>query len=182
MILDPEVAERYGDALFAVAKRRNELDAIWQDAEELMALVPRGSQIRTFLEGPQFNTADQERVVEKVFKGQLHELLTNLLHLLIHRRRIYYLEAILETFQRLVEESRGIYPAEVVSAVELNEAQKRDVEACMERYTQTDLRIHWRVEENLIGGLVVKFKDLLIDDSVSTRFAKLKHDMMAVRV
>lgn len=182
MRLDPEVAERYGEALFATARRRQTEDQLLREASEVLRLLQKGSDFRRFLEGPQFNTDEQRAVVERVFRVKYSELLVNLLDLLIRRRRIFYLEMILKEFERLVEEERGIFPAEVVSATTIEEDQRRALSNALEQYTNHTLKISFRTDPRLIGGLIFKFRDLLIDDSIKTRLDEMQHRLLAARL
>jgi F-type H+-transporting ATPase subunit delta len=182
MRLDPEVADRYGSALFSLAKRQELIDRIADEGRVLLELIPRGSKVRTFLEGPQFNIADQLGMIERAFKGRISDMLVNLLKLLIKRHRIFYLEEILKVYNNQVEEHRGIYSAEVFTAVDLDVTQKASLNYCLEQHTGNRLKIKYRNDPKIIGGVIFRFKDLLIDDSVRTRLCLLRQRMLAGRV
>ncbi|MFC1601468.1 ATP synthase F1 subunit delta [Candidatus Sumerlaeota bacterium] len=182
MRLDPEVAARYGTALYHVARDQGVVDALLVEAKALREIMRKGSKIRTFLEGPHFNTPDQKRVAQSVFRGQLSELLYNLLLMLIDRRRIYDFGEILKVYERLVDEAAGVFSADVFTAVDLDQGQQAELSGCLEGHTGHKLRIRFRIEPRLIGGVVFRYRDLLIDDSVRTRLDEIKRKLMACRV
>lgn len=182
MKLDPEVIDRYGRALYDAANRMSRVDQVEETTQVLVGLVPRGSQVRTFLEGPQFNVSDQMALVDKAFANKIDDLALNLLKILIRRRRIFYLEEILTNFHRIVEESRGVYHAELDAAIELSDEQKSRLQETLEKFTEHKLKINWRTKPELIGGVIFKYQDLLLDDSVRTRLRQMRHDMLAARI
>ena len=182
MILDPEVSDRYGTALFHVAQRGGKEDVLMEQLQILDDLVKKGSQIRTFLEAPHFSTQDQERVMENVFRGRVDDMIITLLHLLIRRRRIFFLEEIIKRFVRLVEEGRGIFSADVISAVDIDSDQQRELEACLEKYTGDNLRTQYRKDPRLLGGLIFRYRDLLIDDSIRRRLNEIRGKMLAAKL
>lgn len=182
MRLDPEVADRYGSALFSLAKKKDSIDRIDAEGEALLQIIPRGSKVRIFLEGPQFNIADQLGMIERALKGRVDDMLINLLNLLIQRHRIFYLEDILKVYSQQVEQHRGIYSAEIFSAVELDIAQQASLNHCLEQHTGNRLKIKYRLDQKLLGGVIFRFKDLLIDDSVRSRLNDLQQQLQASRV
>lgn len=167
-------AESYAQALHGAGKSADALAALREQSGELSALLEKSPEYGYFLESPQIATEAKHALTDKVFGDQLHELLKNLLGLLIDRERAILLPAILETFREILEREEGIYPADVTSARELGEDEKARVQAGLEKFSGAKLRIRYRVRPELIGGLVFRFKDVLVDGSVRADLRRLK--------
>lgn len=174
IVYDATVSERYGQALFNVAKRQGHLDAVKADSEQLLKLLERDSKLAVFLEGPQFPTEDKQALLKKLFTADLNSLLMQLLQMLILKGRIEYARPILTRFIALAEQDQGLHQAEVSTATELSDAEKQRVQQGLEGYTKSRLQIHYRVEPALIGGVRFTMGDLMIDDSVKGKLDKLR--------
>ncbi|MGI8906360.1 MAG: ATP synthase F1 subunit delta [Candidatus Sumerlaeaceae bacterium] len=177
ILFDPTVAERYAHALFNVAKRQGAHQQMLPDAEELLKLFAAKSSLRSFLEGPQIPTENKEQLLEKIFKGKIHDMAYHILTLLLKKGRIEYVEPILEQFRTLVERDQGIYEARVSTAHSLDEATKKQLQTALETYTKHRLKISFCVEPALIGGVRVTYGDTLIDDSVRGKLGKLRQTL-----
>jgi F-type H+-transporting ATPase subunit delta len=176
---DPTVAERYAQAFFNVARRQGVQQQVLPDAEELLKLFERGSGLRGFLEGPQIPTENKVALLEKVLKGKIHDLAYQMVTMLLQKGRVEYVEAILERFRILVERDQGIYEARVASALELDDAEKKQLQTALEAYTRHKLKLAFAVEPALIGGVRVTYGDTLIDDSIKGKLTKLRQHLEA---
>lgn len=177
IVYDPTVQERYAQALFGVAKRRGASGELQAEVEELLPFFEAGSKLRIFLEGPQITTEAKQQVIDRAFKDKVSPLVHQLLTLLLAKGRIEYVRPILDRFKVLVERDQGIYEAEVATAVELNEEQRQELLLALERFTKVSLRINYRVNPALIGGVWFKYGDTLIDDSVKGKLIRLRQQL-----
>jgi F-type H+-transporting ATPase subunit delta len=119
------------------------------------------------------------KLLDRAFKGRLSPLLINLLHLLATRRRTTYLDETLTLFQELVERAEGISQASVSSAGELSFQDKLRLKAALEKYTKSRLKIEYLVEPGLIGGVIFRFRDLLVDGSLASALEELRERMLS---
>jgi F-type H+-transporting ATPase subunit delta len=176
-VQDLTVAQRYATALFNVAKRQGAQDAVLHDAEDLLKLVGTQTKLRTFIEAPQIPTDVKDQLLEKILKGRLHDLTYHTLILLLKKGRIDYMGAILERYQTLAENDKGVYEARVVSAQSLQQADQGKLQTALEKYTGKRLKITYGVDPSLIGGIKVTYGDVLIDDSVKGKLGKLRQQL-----
>lgn len=177
IVYDPTVSERYATALFNVSKRTGEQAAVLADAEELLKLFAPKSKIRLFVESPQVTTEAKEELLEKSLKGKLHNLLYHLLGLLLAKGRIEYVTTILDRFRVLVEHEQGIYEAQVATASSLGDAEKNKLQSALEAFTKAKLKIRYHVDPSLIGGVRFHYGDVLIDDTLKGKLAKISHSL-----
>lgn len=177
IVYDPTVQERYAKALFGVARRRGAMEALQSEIDELLPFFDPGSKLRLFLEGPQITTEAKEQLIERVFKDKLNPLLHQLLIVLLNKGRIEYMRPILDRFKILVERDQGLYEAEVATAVSLDDDQKQQMQSALESFTSSRLRIQYRVDPSLIGGVWFKYGDTLVDDSVKGKLVRLRQQL-----
>jgi len=177
IVYDSTVSERYARALFNVAKNQGTLEAIKSDAEQLLILLKKDSKLAVFLEGPQFPTENKLELVEKLFTGKVQQMVSQLLVMLIKKGRIEYARPIFTRFIELAEQDQGLYQAEVATAAELTPDQKAKIQQGLEGYTNSRLRLTYRVEPGLIAGVRFTMGDMLIDDTVKGKLQKLKFQL-----
>ena len=100
--------------------------------------------------------------------------------LLMHKRRIGHLRDAAAAYKTLVEGKRGIVHARVTSAVPLVADEKTRLTQALERRTGLRFLLEPRVDEAILGGVVVQYRDQILDDSVRTRLRELRERLLAV--
>ncbi|MBI1783960.1 ATP synthase F1 subunit delta [Candidatus Sumerlaeota bacterium] len=158
--------QSYAQALFNVAKGRGTVAELMSQAAELAGVLAEQPKIAYFLESPQVPTEKKHALIDKALKGSLNPVLVNMLRMLVDRDRAGLLSGILTEFEEIAERAEGIYPASVTSARELREDEKQNLQRGLEKYTASRLKIKYHVRRDLLGGIVFRFKDVLVDGSV----------------
>ncbi len=177
IVYDSTVSERYAKALFNVGKGKAILDAVKDDAQQLLILLERDSKLTVFLEGPQFPTEDKLALVSKLFSGTAQPVVEQLLVILIKKGRIEYARSIFERFIELAEADQGLHHAEVTTATALSSDDQSRVKQALETYTNSRLHLRYRIEPALIAGVRFTMGDLLIDDTVKGKLDRLKFQL-----
>jgi F-type H+-transporting ATPase subunit delta len=104
------------------------------------------------------------------------------MRLMLVRRRIEHLVPALEELHELILHDRGERPASVTTAVPMDERQRGELTAVLEKLTGFRLSVRWRVEPEIIGGVVARCEDLLIDHSVRTRLDRIRRRLLQTTV
>jgi ATP synthase F1 delta subunit len=156
----------YAQALFSSGKRQGLLARMLEESKMVAALLKANPAFATFLEGPQIPTEKKRELIDRAFGRRLSQISINLLYMMVDRERARLLGRILEEFAEVAERAEGIHPARVTTAHELNFDQKQKLKAALEKHTDCRLRIDYAVKPELIGGLVFRFRDVLIDASL----------------
>ncbi len=177
IVYDSTVSERYAKALFNVGKGKSNLDAIIDDAQQLLILLKRDSKLAVFLEGPQFPTENKLALVHKLFGGKVQPVVEQLLVMLINKGRIEYARPIFERFIELAEADQGLHHAHVTTAVVLSQEDQTRVQQALETYTKSRLRLRYTVEPALIAGVRFTMGDLLIDDTVKGKLDRMRFQL-----
>lgn len=174
IVYDPTVALRYGQALFNVAKRQGKTAETLSDAEAILKAMTSDNRLRAFLESPQITTEAKDAFVKKVFEGKVEAPLFELVMLMMRKSRIESLRGVLEHFRGLVEKDQGIHEARVATAEPLDDADRKALEASLEKFTKAKLRVAYSTDSDLVGGVRFQYGDTLIDDTVRGKLDRLR--------
>ena len=166
------IAKRYAEAVFGIARAEGTFDR-WLADLEAMAGVQARPEIARLVAAPAIGMSAKERVLAEYLSG-VSPKASNLVRLLLHKGRFAIAPGIAEHFRAMVNEHRGIATAEVASAVPLNGAELEAVAHRLSAMTGRKVQIVAVVDPSLIGGVVARIGDQLIDGSVRGRLEALK--------
>ena len=177
------VSKVYGDALFEEAMEKETLSAWYEEVGALKAIFTEHADLVQFLNHPQIIKEEKIKVIEKIFSGTLSEGLLGFLVIVMEKGRQNDLPAICDYFLNRVKEYKKIGVVSVTSAVPLSDAQKADVEKrLLETTSYVSLETEYRVDEGLLGGLVIRIGDRVVDSSIRTRIEELKRDLIKLQM
>ncbi len=171
-------ARRYAEAAFQVAVRDDALDA-WRKDLDTAAAVVGEERIGRALANPAIPLETRIATAEATFGRLVGPKVMNLLGLMLRRGRIQELPRLAAEFSRLDDERQGIARASVTSTLPL---EPDEVSALKERLaSSTDRRVELdlNVDPELLGGLVVRLGDLLVDGSVRSRLERLRNRLVS---
>lgn len=166
-------ARRYGQAVFELAQEAGSVDT-WHKDLQLMAEVFQDRQVEAYFLDPKRNISGKQAAAGKMFDGRVQPQALNLLRLLVERGRIEILPLVLDRFETLVRQSLGIVTAEVTTAIEIDHDEEQRIGERLSRMTGKRVRIEKKVDPAIIGGLVARIEDQLIDGSVVTSLQQLR--------
>ncbi|MFP5342595.1 MAG: F0F1 ATP synthase subunit delta [Candidatus Limnocylindria bacterium] len=171
-------ARRYAEAAFEVATRD---DAVETWRTELDATAERIGEARVtqVLSNPSIPLHQRSKAVTGLLDGIAGPGLTNLVLLLLKRGRIVDLPRVAAEFRRLDDRRQGITHASVTSATALTPDEVRALTARLEQSTGGRIALETSVDEALLGGLVVRLGDRLIDGSVRGRLERLRNQLIS---
>jgi len=170
-------ARRYADALFSIAKDRGSEDAFLAELERL-AVILRDEKAASVFISPRLTLAQKRDLAESLAGPFSRETLA-LLQMLLERKRIEVVPALAEAFADLVREAKGIERAEVRTAVALAPDEEQMVTRWLEARTGRRVEIESHVDPEIIGGVVARVGDQLIDASVRGRLEALRKRLKA---
>ena len=174
----PGAARRYARALLDVAVQQGDPGALRRELASTATLLAAHKELQTALAHPTLPAEAKKRLVEAVWGRRASVLLTRLLTLLAERGRLGLLPAIEQSFAALWNAQRGVLAAEAVSAVPLDESQKKAVAAALRQATGKDVELQARADPALLGGLVVNMAGRTYDGSVRGRLRALRERLV----
>ncbi len=171
MLRDP-AATRYAQAAFELARDRGELD-VWERDLRALAEALAVPGVLAFVAGRRPPPEAKEEFLRRVL-GQPAPLVWNLVRLLSSKSRLALLPQIVERFQELLDEERGIAHAHVVTAVPMSDEERQALARRLSELTGKQVEVKAFVEPEILGGLIARIGDRLIDGSARTKLLALK--------
>ena len=171
-------ARRYAEAAFEVALRDGTVDS-WRSELEGAAAALGDERVTRLLSNPAVALEEREALVEKALSKAVSRPVLNLILLMLQRRRIEQLPRVAAEFRRLDNQRQGITQASATTAAELTPAELEALTTKLEQFTGGRVELDVAVDPSLLGGLVVRVGDRLIDVSVRGRLERLRNQLVS---
>ena len=169
--------KRYARALMELAQARGDVEG-WEGILTEMAAAAAREEFVVLLQAPGVKLEEKLEALCQVLP-EATELGYNFLALLIQRRAVTLLPRIQQEFQALADTARGVQQVEVRSAVDLDQGEQRRIQEQLAAWLGKDVRLTARVEPELLGGLVMRIGDRLLDGSARGRLEALRRSLLA---
>jgi F-type H+-transporting ATPase subunit delta len=170
------IARPYAKAAFLYASEKNALDA-WEDSLALLSAVVQDEALAATLQNPRMGSEEKAEVLSGICGEQLDEGGRNLVAQLAQNRRLALLPTIHGLYHELKAQAQQFADVEVLSAFELSDAEVDKLVASLKQRLGMDVRVEAKVDESLIGGVLVRAGDTVIDSSVRGRLQKLAEQL-----
>ncbi len=174
------VGGRYAEALYELAKRDDKVDTVEQELKEIDQLIKDDKDLQKILYHPRITAEEKKDLLKELFEGKVSEVTFEFLKLLVERQREQFLSDIVDYFVDKANADRNIIAARIASAVELNDKEKADLEAMLAKITGKKVVTDFSVDPSLIGGVVVRIGDRVIDGSIRTRLAAMREHLRLI--
>jgi F-type H+-transporting ATPase subunit delta len=170
-------AKRYAQAVFSLAEEKGSIDQWQADLARLDALVS-DERAALYLDSPNVSPADKQKLLDSVLADSSPEV-RNLAHLLLRRHRIEIVHEMVAIFEQYVLDERGITIAEVTTAEPLDEQGQQVVRERLSSLVGRDVELRLKTDPAIIGGIVARIGDQLIDGSVINQLRRLRARLAA---
>jgi len=175
------LANRYAKAIFSVAGETEAFDEYSKALNDFSETYKAYPEVQDGLTNPVYPLDVRVKVMDYLVKSMgLTGVIKNFLNLVVQKNRAAVLPDIAEAFQALVDEKRNICQGTVVSAMELGAELKDKVQATLEKITGKKVILTSEVDPSIIGGIVAKVGDLVMDGSLSSQLLGLKESIKGV--
>ncbi len=172
------LTDRYATALYSLASDQNLLDHTVDQMDGLGRLIDESPLLRRLLESPLIDVNSAQKAMHAVLVEQgFTKIITDFTGVVVANRRLAFLRAIVARFAALVAEKRGVVMAEVTSAHPLTDVQEQQLLARLIEAGYGTVNIAKRVDESILGGLIVKIGARLYDTSIKSRLQRLQYAM-----
>jgi F-type H+-transporting ATPase subunit delta len=169
----PEVARVYAEALFDVAKEKGNLDEVGVQLGEFVDALDRDRDLQVFFFSPYFSSAEKVDGLKRSLDGADAELV-NFLELLIEKNRMTEIFRIRRQFEQRWKQENKRIDVTVTSAVELDPAVIEKIGEEIERQTGRRVELASRVDDDILGGIVLQVGNMVLDVSIRSRLEKLR--------
>ena len=168
--------KRYSQAVFSIALETNQLDR-WQSDLKRIASLAEDATLIAWLESPKFHFDAKAKLLSELL-GDINPLALNLAYLLVTRGRLSMVGDIADEYQQLLDSYRGIEWAEVITAVPLDNEDKRRLAERLGAVVNKKVVLKSEVDSSLIGGVIARVGDKLLDGSTRSKLVALKRELV----
>ena len=168
-----EIAQVYARSLFEVAKEHNLLDTVREQLGQFADALHDNRQVAIFLFSPYFSTAEKKAGLERAITGA-EPIFTNFLDALLERHRMPAIYRIRAAYQKLWDDENRMLAVQVTSAVPLDEETVNSIGARIGEQTGRTIELSSKVDDSIIGGIVLRVGNVILDASISNRLEQLR--------
>lgn len=177
------VSKTYGDALFEVALEKEQTDAYLEEVRAVKNAMDENPELFKLMNHPKIVKEEKIKIIEDIFAGKVSAELVGLLRMIVDKGHFEEVDAVLEYFIDRVKEYKNIGTAYVTTALELSDAQKAAVEKrLLETTKYVKFELHYAVDSALIGGMVIRIGDRVVDSSVRTKLYDLTRELSKIQL
>ena len=174
-MIGSKVSKRYAKALFSLGQEDGNFEQYGQELSDFEMFFRDNRDFRQVIVNPVFALEDRQKVLRVVLdKSNFSGVVKNFLNLLLDKNRIGAIEAITAYYSLLTDDVSGIARAEIITARPLKEEALAKIERSLEGLTSKKIKPEVREDRDLIGGIVVKIGNLVLDGSVKAQLEGLK--------
>jgi F-type H+-transporting ATPase subunit delta len=171
-----EIARVYGDALFAVAKEEGKIDEIREELGEFADALNEDRDLQVFFFSPYFSSQEKRDGIAKTVQGA-SEQFENFLSLLAEKHRMPAVFRIRSHYDNLWAEENKRLEVRVTSAIPLDESIVKRVGDEIERQTDRKIDLEADVDEDILGGLVLRVGNMVLDASLREKLNRLRKEV-----
>ena len=172
------IARRYAKALLLIGKEDGQTEQYRQELEGVANIMAQQKELADTVSNPLYNLEERQ----KVFKGIIDKLsmspvMSSFLMLLFEKGRVPFIDSINDFFQKLADELKGVASASLVSAKELPAETIEKIRSALSKKTGKEIILEVEQDPGLIGGIVTKIGDLVLDGSIKTQLLNMRESL-----
>ena len=177
-MIDSKISKRYARALLSLGQEDGNYAEYGQDLQEFADFCSANDEFFQVISNQIFSIDDRKKIIERVLeKSPFPDRVKNFLRLLLDKKRIGAVKEITGHYSRLTDEISNITRAEVITARPLKEDALKRLVQVLKRFTSKEVKVDVKQDESIIGGLIVKTGDLVLDGSVKTQLEGLRESL-----
>ena len=177
------VSKTYGDALFELALEEDKLDTLFEESKVVKDVFQSNDELVKLLNHPKINKEEKIKVIENIFGGRASKDIIGFLTIIIKKERQKEIVSILEYFISVAKEYKNIGVAYVTTAFELSDEKKKNiVDKLIATTKYNEIEMIYIVDESIIGGMIIRIGDRVVDSSIRTKIDKLSRELMQLHI
>lgn len=175
-MIQDRIAKRYAKSIFDLCKEKSLIKPIYDDFVNLKNVFDEAEDVIAFLNSPIIRSEKKFSILERIFAGHLNELTISFIKLVSARGREGVLPYVANEFIALYNLDQNLTVVELVSAVAMEETQKKAIVSTFETKLKTTVILKEKIDASIIGGFIVRVAGKQYDNSVASSLRKLKRD------
>ncbi|OYT10532.1 MAG: ATP synthase F1 subunit delta [Bacteroidetes bacterium 4572_112] len=170
-----KIAKRYAKALFDFSKEKNSLEDVKNDMDYIHELCAQSEEFVAVLNSPIIKVQKKKDIVAAVVGEYVSDSTMDMLRIIADSRRESIIPTLTDEFIKMYNESIGLMKVDLYSAVELSQDLQDKISTRIATQTEKKIELTQHIQEDLIGGFVLKMDDMLYDASLKSSLSKLKN-------
>lgn len=172
------IARRYAKALILIGKEDGQAEKYRQELQEFVDLLDKEKSLENAICNPLYTSKNRRNVLTAVLeKAQLSRVMGSFLHLLFDKGRITFLRDIKDHYNSFADELKGIVRANLVSATSLSDETFDQIRSALSKMTGKQVLLETKQDPELIGGVITKIGDLVLDGSIKTQLQNMRESL-----
>lgn len=177
------VSSTYGHAMFEIAVAEGTVDRLLAEAQTVASVLADNPDVLKLYEHPKITPEEKQAFTEQCFGGRVSDDMTGFLVLAVRNGRHRELPDMLRDMIREAKEYKGIGIVKVTTPLALTAEQRARVEKkILETTGYRTLEVDYAIDRDLIGGIVIRIGDRVLDASVRTQLDELQKDLLQVQI
>ena len=172
-------SKSYALALYELASENSVLDQVEKEMVSFKKLLNESLDFRKILINPMVTKEDKKNVIAQILQqNNYSEDSKKFLNFVANKNRLFFLDKIIESFLNLVSINKGELKAELISSKQLTAQEQEKIKNELSESFTSSLKIDYKYDPNLIGGLIIKVGSVMVDTSIKTKLKKLEQRML----
>lgn len=176
------VAKRYAEALFEVALESNTLEKTKEEIKFIANIIEDNSDFKTIITHPRVSKSEKKEILSNILKDKISSSVLNFCFITIDKGRESYLPEISKEYTVLSNLEQGIIEAKAISAVSMSEEETNKLAETLSKEFNKTVLLETKVDKSILGGVLVRLGDKVIDGSVKGRLENLQKELNNVRI
>lgn len=170
-------ARPYARAIFELASEAKTLTQ-WSDSLAFLGAIASDDSVRAVLNNPSLTKQQLAQVVIDIADGHLDDKAQNLVKQLAEYGRLNALSEIVTLFEAMKDEAEGIVEVTITSAQKLSDEEIQSISAALKKRLDADIKVKTVIDESILGGVIIRAGDLVIDGSIQGRMHNIAHALV----
>ena len=172
------IARRYAKALLLIGKEDGQIDTYREELGAFAKLIDQDRNLQQVLVNPLYDVDGRKKVLTRIMDSfKMSKTMTTFLLFLFDKGRIGFLSNINDFFQKFADELKGVARASLVSATELSSETIEKIQSALSKRTGKEIVLEVEQDPELIGGIVTRIGDLVLDGSVRTQLLNMRESL-----
>lgn len=177
------IAKTYGDALFEVGIEKNKIDSLSEEVKAVSDILDQNKELTQLLAHPQIMMEEKQEIIKNIFQGRICDELYGFLQIIIQKGRQTNIKEIFEWFEDCVKQYHHVGVVYVSTPLPLKDTQKTAVEKKILATTEYErLEVNYQIDPSLIGGMVIRIGDRVVDGSIKNKLDKLSRELGKIQL
>ena len=174
-----EISQRYALALYELSKENDLTQEFESNILTFLKIYKSNQDLVNFIKNPTNTIESQKIVFEKILNNlKLNKLMKNFFLILIIKKRIFFIDKIFDEFLKLISTKRGEISANLISSKKIDKENLLNIEKEISTSLNRSIKMNYKLDENLIGGIIIQIGSLMIDTSLKNKLQKYKKLML----